>query len=159
MEQTEFNRQMGAYIRERKKEKSVFSRIKPRVTVVDDDKPEPPLEVSREHVDAVLRGERLVEEDDFEESRVERPRFWKRVFGWISLGDEVASPVQDDVDVGEIVNEKPRSAVDADVKEMLRICVHWVNMLPPEQLQDIKRSDDFDKFKRLLDKYGLIKKK
>ncbi len=49
-------------------------------------------------------------------------------------------------------------AVDEDVKEVLKITFKWLKQMDPEQIEQIKRSPDFEKYKAVLDKYGLIKK-
>ncbi len=155
MDQRDFNRDMGSYLRERKSGgKSFFSRIVPKVEIVSEDKQPPkPEEVPREHVEAVLRGESVPhEDDDFELAEPEHKSWWKRMFG--SRPREAVA--EDDVDLSVLSDKKP--SVDSDVKEMLRICVQWVNRLPSEEIQEIRRSDEYVEFKRLLDKYGLIKK-
>jgi len=48
--------------------------------------------------------------------------------------------------------------LDEDVKEVLKITFKWLKQMDPDQVEDIKNSADFDKYKRVLDKYGLIKK-
>ena len=81
-----------------------------------------------------------------------------RFVGWFTPDESSGYREKpEEIDLDDVYENQ--GAVDDDVKEMLRICVHWVNMLPSDKIQDIKRSDDFVKFKKLLDKYGLLKKK
>lgn len=162
MDQREFNRQMGSYLRERKSEGGGFlsklSRKLPNVTVVDEDKEAPkPNEVPREHVEAVMRGERVpAEEVEFEEDEIPKRGF----MAWVRdmFEDERAPQPVQDVELAELERRPAKANIDDDVKEMLRICVRWVNRLPPEEIQEIRRTDEYQEFKRLLDKYGLLKK-
>ena len=170
MDQREFNKQMGSYLKERKNskkrssQKGVFSSLKDSfsVEIVDDDKPVSahPDSVSVEDVQAVMRGERVLasEEDDFDEEEfVEQ---YKPKGFWASLKESLFGGFSEQ----ELLHEEPvavidhKPAVDADVKEMLRTCVSWVNRLPPEEISRIKRSSEYEEFKRLLEKYELIKK-
>lgn len=178
MGQRDFNRDMGAYLRERTNERpgksgSFIDKLKesfPKVTVIADDEPEQPVaeDVPQEYVQAVMRGESVPKPDpieeageEIEEGIVRTVPFWRRWVNWLA-GDSSDNDysVSEDIDMSEIHTEpRPKKgAVDADVKEMLRICVHWVNMLPAEKIQDIKRSDDYQKFKDMLEQYGLLKK-
>jgi len=166
MGQRDFNKDMGSYLRERKTAgEGFFSKVKKKMPKVSfSDKEEErvvPDSVPREHVEMVLRGERVPQpepEEDFEPAVRKKMPFWRR---WFVVVEEAPIERFRDEDVDMTVldrKEVPKGRVDEDVKEMLRTCVKWVNMLPPEKIQDIKRSDEFVEFKRLLDKYGLIKK-
>lgn len=155
---------MGSYLRERKTAgEGFFSKLKkafPRVSVEKEEPTPEPEEVPKEHVEMVLRGERVPqpepEEAEAEAIPQKKRPFWRR---WFFIVEETYEEPKDDVDLS-VLEKKPanKGRVDDDVKEMLRICVRWVNMLPPERIQDIKRSDEYVEFRRLLDKYGLIKK-
>ena len=162
MSQRDFNRELGSYLRQRKTAgDGFFSKMRKKMPKVSFAKEEEekvvPDSVPKEHVDMVLRGERVPQPEPEEEFEpVKKKPFWHR---WFFVVEEVyqEEPVAEDVDM-TVLERKPQGRVDDDVKEMLRTCVKWVNMLPPEKIQEIKRSDDFVEFKRLLDKYGLIKK-
>lgn len=172
MDQREFNRQMGSYLRDRKDEEGFWARVKkklPSVKVVDDEK-EPvqaPDEVPVEQVEAVMRGESLPkqEPDEDDEGSFEEyedipsegffERLSKRLFGSFEKSELLH---EEEVDVAVVTEYQPKPEVDDDVKAMLRSCVRWINRLPPEDIQAIKREDEYREFKRLLDKYGLIKK-
>ena len=164
MGQRDFNKDMGSYLRERKTAgEGFFSKMKkkmPKVSFSKEEEQKPiPDTVPKEHVEMVLRGERVPQpepvEDEFEAAPEKRKPFWHR---WFFVVEETyEEPTQDDVDMA-VLERKPAPKVDEDVKNMLRTCVRWVNMLPPEKIQEIKRSDDYVEFKRLLDKYGLLKK-
>ncbi len=162
MSQRDFNREMGSYLRERKTAgDGFFSKMRKKMPKVSFSKEEEekvvPDSVPKEHVEMVLRGERVPQpepEEEFEPRPAKKKPFWHR---WFFVVEEVYEEPADDVDM-TVLEKKPQGRVDDDVKEMLRTCVKWVNMLPPEKIQEIKRSDEYVEFKRLLDKYGLIKK-
>lgn len=174
MDQREFNRQMGSYLKDRKDEEGFWARVKkklPSITVVDDEKEQEPVpeEVPVEQVQAVMRGESLPkqeedeegEEDSFEEYEdIPEEGFFERLSKKLFGSYEKSELLHDeeDVDVAVVTEYEPKPQVDDDVKEMLRACVRWINRLPPEDIQAIKREDEYREFKRLLDKYGLIKK-
>jgi hypothetical protein len=63
---------------------------------------------------------------------------------------------QDDEYEIETVPAQP--ALDADVREVLKITFKWLKMMDHDTVDEIKRSPDFEKYKAVLDKYGLIKK-
>lgn len=180
MDQKDFNRDMDSYLRKRKDSKGgFFSSLKsvPKVEIVgDDDQEEKPTDVPLEQVQAVLRGETVrpqetsreattveFDEEDFTEQSFEQePRrgFWSRL--WQSIGmtrEEVIGDEDEEVpDFSDLTPKRNKDEIDGDIKDMLKTCVQWVNRLPPEDIQDIRRSDDYQEFKRLLDKYGLLKK-
>ena len=57
--------------------------------------------------------------------------------------------------------EEPEAVpqLDEDVKEILKITFNWINKLPKSKLQEFKSSEDFEKYKLILMKYGLVKEK
>jgi len=178
MNQRDFNRQMGAYLTSRRDHedgRSFIDKIKesfPKVELANDE-PEviPSEDVSKEAVQAVLRGEQLAPKaeesvEKFEEEpdrRIVKP-WWQKMIDKLTIPydkDELLDANEDMIEeeVAKLASTTPKhQQIGTDVKEMLRICVHWVNQLPPEQIQEIKRSDDFVKFKKLLEKYDLLKK-
>ncbi len=161
MRQRDFNKDMGAYINRRKSKEGLIKKIKkqvPRVEVVKDDKPSDDR-VPMEIVDKVMRGEKIIVEEEVDvtyEDNKSEIRGWRRFFSWLWV-DQDKTPVEEDDDMSVVFDDN-KNKVDSDVKEMLRIAVEWVNRLPPVDIQDIKRSDEYFKFKQLLDKYGLLKK-
>lgn len=171
MDQREFNKEMGSYLKKKKNgssspgpKKGFFESLKDmfRIELVDDEPAQPQQDesVSVEEVEAVMRGESVdVSEDDFDEEafvQAHKPKgFWaslkESMFG--SFNEEELLH-DDEPDVAVI--ETP-GKVDDDVKEMLRTCVSWINRLPAEEISRIKRSPEYDQFKELLRKYKLIK--
>ena len=64
----------------------------------------------------------------------------------------------EDYDTMETVTMPAPGALDEDVKEVLKITFKWLKQMDPDQVEEIKSSSDFEKYKKVLDKYGLIKK-
>ncbi|MBD3209253.1 hypothetical protein GF367_02450 [Candidatus Woesearchaeota archaeon] len=48
--------------------------------------------------------------------------------------------------------------IDEDVKHVLKLLHGWLEKLPHTDMQAFKASDDFQRYKAVLEKYGLIKK-
>lgn len=167
MDQREFNRQMGSYLRERKSGEGLWDRLKallPSIEITSDEQEEQPEpeEVPVEQVEAVMRGESVEPEEDEDEfaqyDEIPDKSFFERLSEWVFGSyerDELLH--EDDVDVA-VIERDVKPEVDRDVKEMLRVCVQWINRLPPEEIQAIKREDEYREFKSLLEKYGLLKK-
>jgi TolA-binding protein len=63
-----------------------------------------------------------------------------------------AEPAQED-------NGKYEPVLDEDVIEVIKICHKWLNELPPGKKRSFKASSDFQKYKEVLEKYGLVKQK
>ena len=60
----------------------------------------------------------------------------------------------------ELEKESMRSSlVSEDVKEVLKIAHSWIEKLPDKQKKEFKSSSDFEKYKTILVKYGLVKEK
>lgn len=55
--------------------------------------------------------------------------------------------------------EKEEPVLDQDVIEVIKIGHKWLNELPPGAKRRFKSSDDFQKYKEVLEKYGLVKEK
>ena len=56
-------------------------------------------------------------------------------------------------------NNKYEPVLDEDVIEVIKICHKWLNELPPGKKRSFKASSDFQKYKEVLEKYGLVKQK
>lgn len=49
--------------------------------------------------------------------------------------------------------------LEEDVKNVLKIAHSWLEKLPPRAKKEFKTSNDFEKYKGILEKYGLVKPK
>ena len=69
---------------------------------------------------------------------------------------------EDEEESGEDSREQSGEAsvahADEDVKEVLKLVHGWLEQLPHGKLNEFKQSDDFRKYKAVLEKYGLIKR-
>ncbi len=167
VDQREFNRQMSSYLRDRKDKRGMWSRLKdsmPKVSVAEDtsdNKQSVSQEVPIEQVQAVMRGEHIsveedISEDDFSDAD-EKPGFFDRIRELI-FGSYQKEELLHEHEELSVLGEEKMLTVDEDVKEMLRTCVRWLSRLPSDEISKIKRSQEYDDFKALLDKYGLLKK-
>lgn len=88
--------------------------------------------------------------EEMEEEYNRGPGFFQRIIKIFKV-----SPATDEEDFSEeeIINE----IEEDEVKEVLRITVKWLKMLPPEEIEDIKDSQEFKRYKELLKKYNLIR--
>jgi len=56
----------------------------------------------------------------------------------------------------EPMEEAPET-LDDDVKEVLKISLKWIEHLPRHKLKEFRESEDFQKYKDVLIKHGLVK--
>ena len=61
------------------------------------------------------------------------------------------------VDIDSYEEEVPPPELDEDVKDVLRIAHQWLERLPPKHRRAFKESKDFESYKSILLKYGLVK--
>jgi hypothetical protein len=172
MAREEFNREMGDYLRRR----NVIKRTNPfaaahnfftksfKFTIKREEKEELPLDIPPEQVEAVLA------QDAIRQTTSKRPAAGKpqvvtipqqepkqpekKTMGWLFNKKKE----DEDYDTMETVQVPAQAALDEDVKEVLKITFKWLKQMDPEQVEQIKSSPDFEKYKKVLDKYGLIKK-
>lgn len=170
MAREEFNRDMGDYLRRR----NVIRRTNPlvaahnfftknfRFRIKTEEREELPLDIPQEQIEAVLAM------DAIKQSTSKRPVAGKpqvvtiqpqktqekRTMGWLFNKKKE----EEDYDTMETVTMPAQGALDEDVKEVLKITFKWLKQMDPDQVEDIKNSADFEKYKKVLDKYGLIKK-
>lgn len=65
----------------------------------------------------------------------------------------------EDFDESEYLDGSETSKMDEDVKEVLKIAHAWIDKLPPRYKKQFKSSEDFEKYKKILMKYDLVKEK
>ena len=85
----------------------------------------------------------------------EREGMLKKFFGKINIFKR--TPMETVELPAEDYEQEP--VLDEDVIEVLKIMHKWLEQLPPSKKRSFKASKDFQKYKEVLDKYGLIKKK
>jgi hypothetical protein len=165
----EFNRDMGQYLRQRKvvehtnpllAARNYFKTLLNRPTRKQEE--EKPLDIPPEQVQAVIQQNSVrpvngLRKPITKTTPVARPAAVQpqptkvNKMGWFSKRKE------DEYETFETA-APAQQAIDEDVKEVLKITFKWLKMMDPETIDEIKASKDFEKYKAVLDKYGLIKK-
>jgi len=167
----EFNREMGGYLRQRGvfKHTNPFLATKRYLTSLAPKKKkeqeELPLDIPPEQVEQVIaqdavRHARVMNKPTRtavkpavvavqpQQTKQEQPKV-NIIMKWFSKKQE-----DDDYEMAQ----PSQPVLDEDVKEVLKITFKWLKAMDPDQVDEIKASEDFEKYKRVLDKYGLIKK-
>ena len=174
MEKSDFNRDMDRYISKRKKplgysfgfsikrKKSVTE--SPEEKVYGEGKPGMSRLFSRKRVEErpmdVEKYEELEEElEDIEkkklspeETEMRKEGVMKRFFKFFSIGEK-------EVEEEMVDEEIAAPEIADDVKEVLKLSLKWIEMLPSHKLRDFKGSPDFEKYKEVLLKYNVARKK
>ncbi len=99
-----------------------------------------------------LEDEEAELEEMAEEVEVQREGLFARLLNKLKIS---RSEYEEDFDPEEY--EEPAPAFDEDVKDILKVTHTWLEKLPARRLQEFKRSPDFEKYKAVLIKYGLVK--
>lgn len=94
--------------------------------------------------------------DDLEDGlEVRREGVLRRFFKRLRIGFRGSSVDDEGVDDFEYVEEEVDDL--EDIKEVIKITHRWLEELPPEVIERFKRSSDFEKYKQVLKKLGMIK--
>ncbi|MFP4523076.1 MAG: hypothetical protein ACLFNM_00820 [Candidatus Woesearchaeota archaeon] len=85
-------------------------------------------------------------------------RFFQKLFSSSkkSVDDEDIEEISQE-DISATVEHK-ESLVQEETKEVLKAMHKWLSKLPPEQIEAFRRSEDFDRYKALLQHYGVARK-
>ena len=162
----EFNKEMGHYLKQR----GVYRRTNPFLAArnyfrtlfsVRKKQQEQPLEIPQEQVDAVIKQSTVTQprpqaraaKPASQPAKQAKPQVASRKQQKVGIMKWFGRKEEDDY---EVVEAGP--VLDEDVKEVLKITFQWLKQMDPELIEEIKQSEDFEKYKKLLDKYGLIKK-
>lgn len=106
-----------------------------------------PVEVTKELEDEEDQLEEV--EHEIEELEERREGLLERFLNTLRRSKQ---PKKEEFDTLEEV-----PVLDEDVKEVLKRLHKWVEKLPNRQMREFKISEDFEMYKDLLKKYGLIK--
>jgi len=90
-------------------------------------------------------------EEELEEKKAGIIKTLMQKLGFYSAKEEDFEALEEEL------YEEP--VVPSDVSEVLKITYSWLEKLPARQKKAFKESDDFEKYKEVLTKYGLVKKK
>jgi len=103
------------------------------------------------------REEEVKEIKQEEEALVERREgLLTRFFGRVNIFKR--RPMEQ-VESHEQAYEADEPALDEEVIELIKIAHKWLNELTPGKKRSFKASNDFKKYKEVLEKYGLVKEK
>lgn len=82
-------------------------------------------------------------------------RFFNKLFGSSKVPE-----LEDDFDDEPIIPQKSQEdlAIEEETREVLRLLHKWLSRLPPEQIYAFRRSEEFERYKTLLQHYGVAKK-
>ena len=95
-------------------------------------------------------------EDMEEDLEVQRESLISRILKGIGFKREPGEDI-DEYDEAEYLRKDASGAVDDDVKEVLKIAHVWLEQLSPKKKAAFKESDDFNRYKNILVRYGLIR--
>lgn len=83
----------------------------------------------------------------------ERESLWTRFLKRMRFDRRSEGDIKDDL-LDEVV-----PVMDEEMKETLKLLHAWLERLSPAEMNAFRRSDDFQKYKAMLEKYGLVKTK
>lgn len=168
---SEFNRDMGAYLRQRRSSDynnpldSARTYVKGFFAKKEEPKEEMPLDIPQEQVEAVIAQSKV------KTRSIQKVSVSARPVAQVMQGTPAQEPKQHKVSIMKWFGSKTQEddyeqvavapaqpAIDEDVREVLKITFKWLKMMDQETVEEIKSSTDFEKYKKVLDKYGLIKK-
>ena len=113
-------------------------------------------ELPAEIVEEVEEVEGEIEhiEEEVGELEEERESLLTRLFSLFRRGKNDEMDYEEEA--GEVELDE-NELLRRETREALRMVHKWIGRLSPDQINAFKRSPDFQKYKDLLDKYGLIK--
>jgi hypothetical protein len=140
----DFNRELDHYIDKRRK--------------IMGETPYTQQTIEKEEEDLKVAEEQMEEIEDEDMQEIEevpqqkKPSFFARLFQRVSTSKEEVE-IEEGIEVVEVSHEK----VDEDVRLVLKLSYQWLSYLPKSKLDQFKESQDFETYKDVLKKYGLIK--
>ena len=91
-------------------------------------------------------------DEEIEELEEVRESLWTRFLRSMRSSRRSEAELRDDI-LDDVV-----PAIDTDVKDVLKVMHKWLERLPSNDMNQFKRSEDFEQYKTILEKYDLIKK-
>lgn len=173
----DFNKDMDSYIQKKRKGITNFSR--PKSKVFTDEKTEhsekshglfnvfrrriPSDEEFKQRIKKMKHNQKLeAMEDDIKDIQEEEDEMEEKREGIVKRFLKLLrKPVKDNYsDEEEIVHAAEMNKAEKDIeqlKNVIKITHKWLERLPPEQLNEFKRSEDFQRYKDALKQLKLIK--
>jgi len=102
-------------------------------------------EHKKQREDAVAEDETMEDDESYEEKK-ESKGIISRIKGWLSFDDE-------EEEAPEETNNVPD-----DLLEALKIQNKWLKQLPSPVMKEFKSSEDYRRYKEILETYNLLKK-
>lgn len=127
----------------------IFSSKKSRIPLDDDDVPV-------EQLPSRVRKELEAEEAELEKVDAEVEVLEERRESLITRFLATLRGARRVREADDVLEDVPM--LDEEVKEVLKRLHKWLEKLPNREMREFKVSDDFELYKQLLGKYGLIKK-
>lgn len=165
----DFNRDMDRYLTNRQARKSwgsnVFGLFNSNGSFAPKKKDDSDIPIERiEKMEEIKQKETEIKEIEGDiqeleeveaEDEVKKEAVLSRMFSKLK---NFFGPGKDD-DFDDAQEEKAAEALplDEEIKEVLKLTHKWITKLPPEELHAFRTSPDFEKYKTVLKKYGLIK--
>ena len=151
--QKDFNLDMDSYISKRRRsddsdEGFDFSKLIPKVPKLNRDR------IPKKEIEASTQ-ERVYDEPEYEDEFEEyegRGLLQKFMDFFRREAEEFEE------ELAEEIEEIERHTVPDDIKKALKIQNRWLERLPDFQIRAFKKSEDFTEYKRILEKYNLLKK-
>ena len=113
------------------------------------------IEEAEQEIDEKEGEVREIREEEAE-IVADRESMLKRLFQKLNVFKRIS---METVDLPDEYQQGEAPALDQDVINVLKIVHKWIEQLTPPKKRSFKASKDFQKYKTVLDKYGLIKKK
>ena len=116
-------------------------------------------EHTREELEEIEHEIEDIEEeiDDLQEKEQNLlSRFFQKIFG-SSKKIDLEDDFQEEISIPSPRQEE-KEALSQETKEVLRLLHKWLSKLSPEQIHAFRRSEDFNRYKDLLEAYGIVKK-
>lgn len=131
----------------------LFKKEKPLVKEDLDDEEMERLEAMQDEIQHVEQQEREHPER-YEELEERRESLMDRFFAFLRLSEDRHK--LEEAAVHEIAEQEAQ--MEEEVKEVLRIVHKWLERLSKKEKANFKKSKDFERYRELLQKYGLAKK-
>ncbi|MEK6963971.1 MAG: hypothetical protein AABX70_06075 [Nanoarchaeota archaeon] len=102
-------------------------------------------------------------EHELKELQKEEERHHPKEQGFFSrlFGKKQKEPSQEEIDAltANLPSEPEEPTLPEDAKEAIRTLHRWLEQLPQKRLEEFKNSEDFQHYKEVLQKYGMVRKK
>jgi len=142
----EFNKELDEYLEKRRsfveEDEIVVRTIKPR---------------KKAKIEVVEEERTPDDVEDVEQEKVIRKPWWVRLKESL-FGTKQYYVVEKESLLSDEVEEEPLKVPD-DIVEIIKIQHRWLLKLSPQKLMEFRNSEDFKRYKEVLEKYGIARSK